>query len=146
MDSSDSTLTRFFQRYGTALATGDLPGIAHCYAYPSLAVADAASVVIESQEAVQAAFQGAAEGYRAQGLVAAVASFERTDHLSDALCEVTIRWSYRDDSGSERQSERYRYLIRRQDDEWSISVVTALPASGASATAEHTVPGSRGQQ
>lgn len=129
MDANESTLTRFLQHYGTALATGDLPGIADHYAYPALAVGDAESVAIENRDAVQAAFRGAADAYRAQGLVAAVPTLEQTDPLGGRLSEVTVRWSYRDDAGSEQQSERYRYLLRRDGDEWRIGVVTALPSS-----------------
>ena len=52
-----------------ALAGGDLPGIAACYVVPALVVGDSAAIPVAEAAEVEAAFAGAAEAYRAQGLV-----------------------------------------------------------------------------
>ena len=67
MDAIDERLRRFFARYGEALAAGDLKAISGCYAVSSLVLSDAGSVPVAAHEEIEAAFDGAAERYRAQG-------------------------------------------------------------------------------
>src|SRR5215212_5750207 len=64
-------LRGFFVRYGEALAAGDLRAIAECYAVPALVLSDAGSIPVAAREEIEAAFRGATEAYRDQGLVAA---------------------------------------------------------------------------
>jgi|SRR5215213_8493255 hypothetical protein len=70
MNPTDEHLRRFLVRYGEALSAGDLKAISGCYAVPSLVLSDAGSILIATREEIEAAFDGAAERYRAQGLVA----------------------------------------------------------------------------
>jgi ketosteroid isomerase-like protein len=81
-------ITAFLDRYANALAAGDLPGIAACYAVPALVVGDAATIPVTEAAQVEAAFAGAADAYRAQGL---------------------------DEAGVARRHSSYRYLLRRSD-------------------------------
>ena len=70
MDTTPHTeITAFLDRYADALAAGDLPGIAACYAVPALVVGDAATIPVAEAAQVEAAFAGAADAYRAQDLV-----------------------------------------------------------------------------
>ena len=69
MNPTDEHVRRFLVRYGEALAAGDLKTISDCYAVPALVLSDAGSVPIAARQEIEAAFDGAAERYRAQGLV-----------------------------------------------------------------------------
>ena len=55
----------FFVRYGEAVSAGDLKVISSCYAVPAIVLSDAGSIPISTREEIEAAFDGAAERYRA---------------------------------------------------------------------------------
>jgi ketosteroid isomerase-like protein len=80
MTQQEEHLQAFFVRYGDALAAGDLPTVAECYTLPALVVSDAGSIPVATREEVEAAFRGAAEAYRAQGLVSAHDRWFRSHH------------------------------------------------------------------
>jgi ketosteroid isomerase-like protein len=116
MDTTTHTDIRsFLDRYAEALVGGDLPGIAACYVLPALVVGDPAAIPIAEAAQVEAAFAGAAENYRSQGLVGARPELRAVDPLSPALTLVDVRWSYLDEAGDARQHSSYRYLLRRSD-------------------------------
>jgi ketosteroid isomerase-like protein len=122
--SSSADVAAFLDRYADALVRGDLPGIAACYAQPALVVGDAATIPISDPAQVEAAFGGAADAYRAQGLVDARPELRAVDPLTPALTLVDVRWAYLDGSGRERRHSSYRYLLRRSDrGELAIQVV-----------------------
>ena|GEM_PF-3391302 len=64
-------LEGFFVRYGEVVSDGDLEAISACYAVPSIVISDEGAIPIATREEVEAAFDGAAERYRARGMVAA---------------------------------------------------------------------------
>ena len=105
----------FLDRYAEALAAGDLPGIAACYAVPALVVGDANTVPVAEAAQVEAAFAGAADAYRAQGLVGIRPELRAVDPLTATLTLVDVGWSYLDEAGAARQHTAYRYLLRRSD-------------------------------
>jgi ketosteroid isomerase-like protein len=123
----------FFDRYADALVGGDLPGIAACYALPALVVGDSNAVPVAEAGQIEAAFAGAADGYRARGLVAARPEVRAVDPLTAALVLADVRWSYQDAAGREHDHSSYRYLLRRSDGELAIQVVvdTTEPAPAA---------------
>jgi ketosteroid isomerase-like protein len=108
-------VSAFLDRYADALAGGDLPGIAACYALPGLVVGDAATIPVSEPAQVEAAFGGAADAYRAQGLVGLRPEVRAVEPLTGALTLVDVRWAYLDEVGRERQHTAYRYLLRRAD-------------------------------
>jgi ketosteroid isomerase-like protein len=111
-------------RYAEALAAGDLPGIAACYALPALVVGDANTIPVTEAAQVEAAFAGAADAYRAQGLVGIRPELRAVDPLTATLTLVDVAWSYLDEAGAARQQSSYRYLLRRSDaDRLGIQVV-----------------------
>ena len=118
-------LTDFFDRYGTALTTGDVAAIAGCYALPGMVVADSYSFTFASPAAVALSFLGAATAYREQQVVAAHAQFLDVLRLSDALAMVAVEWEYLDAGGNAVPGERYRYLIRADADGPRITTVIA---------------------
>jgi hypothetical protein len=113
--STPADVAAFLDGYANALVSGDLPGIAACYALPALVVGDGATVPISDPAQVEAAFGGAADAYRAQGLVDARPEPRAVDPLTAALILVEVRWAYLDEAGHERRHSSYRYLLRRSD-------------------------------
>jgi ketosteroid isomerase-like protein len=105
----------FLDRYAGALAAGDLPGIAACYAAPALVVGDAATIPVAEAGQVEAAFAGAADTYRAQGLVGIRPELRAVEPLTANLTLVDVGWAYLDEAGSARRHSSYRYLLRRSD-------------------------------
>src|SRR5215212_2596222 len=112
MNPTDEHLQTFLARYGEALSAGDLKAISGCYALPSLVLSDAGSVPISAREEIEAAFDGAAERYRAQGLVAVRPTLVASEALSERLVSVDVRWDYLDEQGRSAQQNRYRYVLR----------------------------------
>ena len=108
-----SEIVDFLDRYAEALTAGDLPGIAACYVLPGLVVGEAATIPVAEAGQVEAAFAGAAEAYRAKGLVGIRHELRALDPLTPALTLADVRWSYLDEAGEARQHTSYRYLLRR---------------------------------
>jgi ketosteroid isomerase-like protein len=113
--TSRDDVAAFLDRYADALAAGDLPGIAACYALPALVVGDAATIPVTEPAQVEAAFGDAADAYRAQGLVGLRPQVRAVEPLTGALTLANVRWAYLDEAGRERQHTSYRYLLRRLD-------------------------------
>ena len=122
--TSHPDVPAFFDRYAEALTGGDLPGIAACYLVPALVIGDAATIPVAEPAEIEAAFAGAAEAYRAQGLVGIRPELRAVDPLTPTLTLADVRWAYLDESGAARQHTSYRYLLRRSDTgEFGIQVV-----------------------
>jgi hypothetical protein len=116
MNPTDEHLRRFLVSYGEALSAGDLKAISACYAVPSLVLSDEGSVPITAREEIDAAFDGAAERYRAQGLVAVRPTLVASEALSERLVWVDVRWDYLDEQGRSAQQNGYRYVLRLEDE------------------------------
>jgi hypothetical protein len=128
MNPTDEHLRRFLVRYGEALSAGDLKAISSCYAVPSLVLSDEGSVPIASREDIEAAFDGAAERYRAQGLVAVRPTLLASEALSERLISADVRWDYLDEQGRSAQQNSYRYVLRLEDEASpKIQVVIGTP-------------------
>ena len=91
---------------------GGLKTISGCYAVPSLVLSDTGSVPIAAREEIEAAFDGAAERYRAQGLVAVRPTLVASEALSERLVSVDVHWDYLDEQGRSAQQNGYRYVLR----------------------------------
>ncbi len=116
MNPTDEHLRRFLVRYGEALSAGDLKAISGCYAVPSLVLSDTGSVPITAREEIEAAFDGAAERYRAQGLVAVRPTLVASEALSERVVSVEVRWDYLDEQGRSPQQNGNRYVLRLEDE------------------------------
>jgi hypothetical protein len=128
MNPTDEHLRRFLVRYGEALSAGDLKAISSCYAVPSLVLSDEGSVPIASREDIEAAFDGAAERYRAQGLVVVRPTLPASEALSERLISADVRWDYLDEQGRSAQQNSYRYVLRLEDEASpKIQVVIGTP-------------------
>ena len=120
-----ANLTEFFDRYGSALTSGDVAGVAGCYALPGMVVADSYSFTFASPAAVALSFLGAAPAYREQQIVAAHAQLKDVQRLSAALAMVEVEWEYLDSAGNAVPGESYRYLLRADVDGPRITTVIA---------------------
>ena len=105
----------FFVRYGEAVSAGDLKSISGCYAIPSIVLSDAGSIPIATREEIEAAFDGAAERYRAQGMVAARPTVVAVEILTDKLVFADVQWDYLDEEGRSAEQNAYRYVLRMKD-------------------------------
>ena len=112
MNATDQDLQTFLARYGEALSAGDLKAISGCYVLPSLVLSDAGSIPITTRTEIEAAFDGAAERYRAQGLVAVRPTLLASEALTERLVSVDVRWDYLDEQDRSVQTNAYRYLVR----------------------------------
>jgi hypothetical protein len=112
MNPTHEHLQRFLVRYGEALSAGDLKAISACYAVPALVLSDEGSIPIAAREEIEAAFDGAAERYGAQGLVALQPTLLGWEALSERLLSVDMHWEYLDEQGRSAQQNGYRYVLR----------------------------------
>jgi len=112
----DAAVEAFLDRYAEVLAGGDLPGIAGCYTLPALVAGDDAAIPIAEAAPFEAAFAGAADAYKAQGLVGIRAELRGVDRLTPNLLLADVGWAYLDEGGVARRHSSYRYLLRRSSD------------------------------
>jgi hypothetical protein len=119
------SLSEFFDRYGTALTSGDVAAVANCYALPGMVVADAYSFTFASPAAVALSFLGAAPSYDEQQIVAAHAQLLDVQALSPVLSLVSVEWEYLDSRGNAVPGQSYRYLLRLGIDGPRITTVIA---------------------
>jgi hypothetical protein len=108
-------LTEFFDRYGAALTTADVPVIAGCYALPGLVVADTYSFSFTSPANVALSFVGAAPDYTERELIAANAQILDVRQVSALLVSVAVEWEYLDSQGRAVPGECFEYLLRMTD-------------------------------
>jgi hypothetical protein len=120
----------FFVRYGEAVSAGDLKSISGCYAIPSLVLSDAGSIPIATREEIEAAFDGAAERYRAQGMVAARPTVVGMENLTEKLAFADVQWDYLDEEGRSAEQNSYRYVLRLEDAGPRICALIATSAGG----------------
>jgi hypothetical protein len=91
-------------------------------------LSDAGSVPVAAHEEIEAAFDGAAERYRAQGLVALRPTLVASEALSEWLVSADVRRDYLDEQGRSAQQNSFRYVLRLEDEaEPRIQVVIETP-------------------
>jgi ketosteroid isomerase-like protein len=123
------SLEAFFARYGEALSAGDLKGISSCYAVPAFVLSDAGGRPKATRAEIEADFDGAAECFRDQGLVAARPSVVASESLTEKLLSADVRWDYLDEDGRSAQQDGYRYALRLEEGAGpQICVVIATPS------------------
>jgi hypothetical protein len=76
-------------------------------------VGDGGTIPVAEAGQVEAAFAGAADAYRAQGLVGIRPELRAVDPLTPNLTLIDVRWAYLDEAGQARRHSSYRYLRRR---------------------------------
>jgi hypothetical protein len=112
----DDQIRRMLERLGQALSTGDVKGVASCWAVPSLVLSENGATPVAALSEVETFFAQAIEWYRSRGLVSTKPEVERIERLSDRLSAVDVRWPAFDSAGREQAAERSHYLLQRGDD------------------------------
>jgi ketosteroid isomerase-like protein len=120
-------LEGFFVRYGEAVSAGELQTISACYAVPAIVISDEGAIPIATREEVEAAFDGAAQAYRAQGMVAARPTVLKAEALTEKLVSADVRWDYVDEEGRSAQQNGYRYVLRLEEAAPRICALIATP-------------------
>jgi ketosteroid isomerase-like protein len=120
----------FFVRYGEAVSAGDLKAISGCYAVPAIVLSDAGSIPISTREEIEAAFDGAAERYCAQGMVAARPTVVAVENLTEKLVFANVRWDYLDEEGGSAERNSYRYVLRLEEAGPRICALIATSSGG----------------
>jgi ketosteroid isomerase-like protein len=120
----------FFVRYGEAVSAGDLKAISGCYAVPAIVLSDAGSIPISTREEIEAAFDGAAERYRAQGMVVARPTVVAVENLTEKLVFANVRWDYLDEEGGSAERNSYRYVLRLEEAGPRICALIATSSGG----------------
>jgi ketosteroid isomerase-like protein len=120
----------FFVRYGEAVSAGELRAISGCYAVPAIVLSDAGSIPISTREEIEAAFDGAAERYRAQGMVAARPTVVAVENLAEKLVFADVWWDYLDEEGRSAERNSYRYVLRLEDAGPRICALIATSSGG----------------
>lgn len=123
-------LEAFFVRYGEAVSAGELTAISACYAVPSIVISDEGAIPIATRGEVEAAFDGAAEQYRARGMVAARPTVLAAEVLTSKLVFADVRWDYVDEDGRGVEQNGYRYVLRMEDAGPRICALIATPPGG----------------
>jgi hypothetical protein len=124
-------LEAFFVGYGEAVSAGDLRTISAGYALPAIVISDGGAIPISTREEVEAAFDGAAERYRAQGMVAARSTVLKAEALTGMLVCADVRWDYLDEEGRSAQQNGYRYVLRLEEAGPRICALIATPPPGS---------------
>jgi ketosteroid isomerase-like protein len=112
------------------VSAGDLKAISGCYAVPAIVLSDAGSIPISTREEIEAAFDGAAERYRAQGMVAARPTVVAVENLTEKLVFANVRWDYLDEEGGSAERNSYRYVLRLEEAGPRICALIATSSGG----------------
>lgn len=107
---------KLFDRLGDAISRSDLASVSGCFAVPAMILSDEGTILLEDRQQIEKIFAQAMQWYHSQGLRATRPDIERSEELSEAMVSVDVRWPAFDASGTEKSSERSRYLVRRGSD------------------------------
>jgi hypothetical protein len=122
MTATDEMLTRFFDRYGSALLRRDATSIAAMYAVPSLVLFPGRSIAVSDAKQTEEFFASSWDQY--EGVDAVEKEVVVMDE-APASVWADVTWSY---GGGPR--ERFCYQLVEGPGGWQIAVLT--PMGGAS--------------
>jgi hypothetical protein len=105
----------FLQRYGTALSSGDLDGIASCWEVPALVLSDQGAIAVDTEKQIREFFGAAVKMYQQQGLESTYPLAVNVTELSPRVLSVDVTWSVLDVGGKETLREHSQYLLRLDD-------------------------------
>lgn len=121
----EEKIVSMLERYGTAVSSGDVPGIVNCWEVPALVLSDEGALAVSEARAIEEFFSQAMGWYQSQGMISTRPELKRADRLSDRLASVDVRWPAFDSSGNEVFSEVSHYILSLGKDE-QIRVRVAL--------------------
>lgn len=100
------------ERLGRAISVGDLPGVAACFAYPSLLLTGADTHEFRDQSQVEMAFRRLLDAHDAAGVVTTHPQFESATALGSGIHECSVRWPAFDNQGQRIANERAHYIVQ----------------------------------
>src|SRR5688572_14403083 len=122
-------VTGVLDRFGRALGAGDLPGVAACFAYPSLFLTGADTHEFRDPQQVQTVFAAALEGQAAINVVSRRPEVEAVSPLGNGIYACTVRWPGFDADGKRILEEKAHYVI--QESTVGTALIRVAVAMGA---------------
>jgi len=110
-------LAEFLDRFADAFARADLAAIAACHVTPVLFVTEWDSTIFSSAREVAEGFRPVVDDHRSRGFVSLSHRVETASTAASRIIEVGVRWTFHDAEGRPLLHDRYRYLLRRVDDQ-----------------------------
>jgi hypothetical protein len=126
-------LAAFLDRFADAFVTGDLAALVGCYVTPVLFVTEWSSTTFDSARAITEGFRHVVAEHRDRGLVSLTHRVETVSRPAPRIVEVGVRWTFHDADGRALMHDRYRYLMRRDDEGLHITAVVVLGGSSVPA-------------
>jgi len=112
MAVSTSDIQIFFDNYGVALATSDLPKIVNAWSIPSLVINGENSVAVSNRNEVEEFFKCAISDYQSNGITSTTPSIQKVDCIAPNLTAVHVNWDLCSHDGINRGAEAMYYVIR----------------------------------
>lgn len=122
---NDSKIRYFLERYGKAMANGDVEALAEMWAYPSLVVGEQMSMAVTSPEQVKEFFANAKEQYNRQGIEHTRPVLEGLEWPTEHVALAWVRWPYVRDNNSAHYAESCMYTLKC-DESGEIKILQAL--------------------
>ncbi|WP_433782694.1 hypothetical protein ACQPX6_22850 [Actinomycetospora sp. CA-101289] len=123
-------LGEFLDRFAAAFAQGDLATLAGCYVTPVLFLTEWDAATFDSTRELAEGFRHVVAEHRDRGMVSLSYRVETVVKPAPRIVEVGVRWTFHDAEGQALLQDRYRYLLRRVDDEGlRINAVVVLGGS-----------------
>ena len=122
-------LDDFFDRYGRALSTIDLDGLADCYHYPSLAVSRSGCLAVTDPQQTRQFFAANGARYHDRGIRAVRIGDLQPAYASEDLWVGLAVLHNLDADGQEVGVEHNAYQLVRTPAGWRIAVTTPLDAA-----------------
>lgn len=110
-------LVEFLDRFADAFARGDLAAVAACHVTPVLFVTEWDATTFGSAREVAEGFRPVVDEHRRRGFVSLSYRVEMVSTPASRIIEVGVRWTLHDAEERPLRHDRYRYLLRRVDDE-----------------------------
>jgi hypothetical protein len=126
-------LARFLERFTDAFARGDLIALAACHVTPVLFLTEWDATTFSSAREVAEGFRQVVDEHRRRGLVSPSYLVETVSTPASRIVEVGVRWTFHDAQGRAVLHDRYRYLLRRIDDE-GLLINAVVVLGGSSVT------------
>lgn len=123
-------LEQFLDQFAGAFAKGDVTALAGCYVMPVLFVSEWDSATFDSARELAEGFRHVVADHRDRGMVSLAHRVETVFKPAPRILEVGVRWTFHDEAGQALLQDRYRYLLRRVDDQGlRINAVVVLGGS-----------------
>lgn len=124
-EHDEHDVQQVLEQMARAVTSGDIEGIAACWAEPALIVGDMMAKAINGPKDFEEIFGGAKAQYNAKGITDTRPDIQELRWISERVCMVEVRWPYLDAQGREMGYETSTYTLRRNESGvWKIRCAT----------------------